>query len=65
MNELVHDLATEAGLYCDGTPDSFDSGAVERFAKLVIQKSAEYLKGCDCDFEAEQLEEFWNETNTN
>jgi hypothetical protein len=64
MNELVHDLATEAGLYCDGTPDSFDLAAVERFAKLVIQKSVEYLNSCDCDFEAEQLQEFWNETNT-
>lgn len=34
MNKIIHELALYAGLYCDGTPDSFDTEAVEAFATL-------------------------------
>lgn len=35
MNKNIQTMASEAGLYRDGAPDSFDSSAVEQFAKLL------------------------------
>jgi hypothetical protein len=32
----------------------------EKFAELIIQESVQFLKDCNSEFEAEQLEEFWN-----
>ena len=31
-----------------------------KFAELIIQESVQFLKDCNSEFEAEQLEEFWN-----
>lgn len=36
MNSRIHIFAEQAGLYCDGTPDSWDGEATEKFAKLII-----------------------------
>jgi hypothetical protein len=32
----------------------------EKFAELIIQESIQFLKDCNSEFEAEQLEEFWD-----
>jgi hypothetical protein len=32
----------------------------EKFAELIVQESVQFLKDCNSEFEAEQLEEFWN-----
>ena len=44
MNERIHTLAEEAGLYCDGTPDAWDQEAIERFAELIVQECAELFE---------------------
>ena len=36
MNERIHTLAEEAGLYCDGTPDAWDQEAIERLVELIV-----------------------------
>jgi hypothetical protein len=41
MDERIHVLAEQAGLYCDGTPDNWDKEAIERFAKLIAKECAE------------------------
>jgi len=41
MNERIHTLAEEAGLYCDGTPDAWDQEAIERFAELIVRQCAD------------------------
>jgi len=41
MNERIHVLAEEAGLYCDGTPDAWDQEAIERFAQLIAKACAD------------------------
>jgi len=38
MNERIHTLAEEAGLYCDGTPDAWDQEAIEKFAELIVRE---------------------------
>jgi len=38
MNEHIHNLAEEAGLYCDGTPDSWDQEAIEKFTQLIVRE---------------------------
>lgn len=40
----IHDLAIEAGLYCDGVPDSFDTEAVEKFTLLLINKCVTIMR---------------------
>ena len=32
----IDDFAYQSGLYCDGTPDSFDSKAIESFAEKIL-----------------------------
>jgi len=44
MNERIHTLAEEAGLYCDGTPDAWDQEAIERFVELIVRECANH---CD------------------
>ena len=34
-------MAEHAGLCCDGTPDSWDTAAIERFAALVAEAERE------------------------
>lgn len=40
----IHELAIESGLYSDGTPDSFDTEAVEKFTLLIIQKCVTIMR---------------------
>jgi hypothetical protein len=37
MNEHIDKIAYNTGMYCDGTPDSWDSAAIEKFAQQIIQ----------------------------
>lgn len=37
MNKKIDDLAYWAGLYADGTPDSWDSEALEKFARSLVE----------------------------
>jgi hypothetical protein len=36
MNERIHILAEQAGLYCSGTPDAWDQESIERFSQLIV-----------------------------
>lgn len=36
MNENLHNLALQAGLYCDGVPDCWDEQAIETYTRLVV-----------------------------
>jgi hypothetical protein len=44
MKDNVHNLAITAGLYCDGTPDSFDTAAVEKFTLLLIEQCVTIMR---------------------
>jgi hypothetical protein len=44
MNERIHTLAEEAGLYCDGTPDAWDQEAIEKFAELIVMECAKTIQ---------------------
>lgn len=57
MNERVKKLAVEARLL---TGWSVGEVEYQKFAELIIQESTQFLKDCNSEFEAEQLEEFWN-----
>lgn len=57
MNERVKKLAVEARLL---TGWSVGEVEYQKFAELIIQESVQFLKDCNSEFEAEQLEEFWD-----
>ena len=44
MNEQIDKIAFETGMYCDGTPDSWDSAAIEKFAHGVIQLCIDHAR---------------------
>ena len=44
MNEQVDKIAYETGMYCDGTPDSWDSAAIEKFARGIIQMCIDHAR---------------------
>lgn len=62
MNSKLKALSDEAGMkpWGIGNDDNV-SEIVELFGKLVIRQSCKFLNDCGCEFEAEQLEEFWGE----
>ena len=47
MNELIDKIAYNTGMYCDGTPDSWDSAAIEKFAQQIIQLCIDHAKNTD------------------
>jgi hypothetical protein len=51
MNERIHTLAEEAGLYCDGTPDAWDQEAIQRFAQLIVNECLNNMENCDGDLD--------------
>jgi hypothetical protein len=53
MNERIHTLAEEAGLYCDGTPDAWDQEAIEKFAQLIVWECVDYA--FSDDYERQQM----------
>lgn len=38
MNETIDKLAYTHGMYCDGTPDSWDSEAINNFALAIVNE---------------------------
>ena len=38
-----------------------DDVSLERFGRLIIQQSIDFLQDLNADFEAEQLEDFWKD----
>ena len=36
MNDIIDKFAYTAGLWCDGTPDSWDSNAIDEFAHMIL-----------------------------
>lgn len=44
MHEQIDKIAYETGMYCDGTPDSWDSAAIEKFAHGIIQLCVEQAR---------------------
>jgi hypothetical protein len=38
MNETIDKLAYFHGMYCDGTPDSWDSEAINNFALAIVEE---------------------------
>jgi hypothetical protein len=65
MNERLQELKSQAYQYADrNTQDGdnrFATLQLEKFAELIIKESVKFLSDCDCEFEAEQLQEFWND----
>jgi len=47
MNEQIDKIAYNTGMYCDGTPDSWDSAAIEKFAQQIIQLCIDQAKNTD------------------
>ena len=37
MNEHIDKIAYNTVMYCDSTPDSWDSAAIEKFAQQIVQ----------------------------
>lgn len=50
----IEDLAEAAGF--DYKLNEYN---LNKFAELIINNSINFLSTCDCEFESEQLEEFW------
>ena len=44
MNEKIWEAAYQAGLCADGTPDSWDSAAIERFGNLIVDECIDAIK---------------------
>ena len=47
MNEQIDKIAYSTGMYCDGTPDSWDSAAIEKFSQQIIQLCIDQAKITD------------------
>ena len=62
MNPKLSELYRQAHL---GTKDADGKNpqyfSAERFAELIIRESVQFLSDAGCDFEAEQLDQFWND----
>ena len=44
MNERIKELAEQAGLPCDGTPDSWEQDAIARFTELIARECGEIAR---------------------
>lgn len=44
MNEKIQEAAYWSGMVADGTPDSWDSAALEKFANMIIDECIEAIK---------------------
>lgn len=47
MNETIDRLAYTHGMYCDGTPDSWDSQAIENFGKAIVKECIDTMHKFD------------------
>jgi hypothetical protein len=60
MNERIRELAEQADDYERKLGKGIGPTRDEKFAELIVQESVQFLKDCNSEFEAEQLEEFWD-----
>jgi hypothetical protein len=47
MNETIDKLAYTHGMYCDGTPDSWDSEAINNFALAIVEECIKAINEAD------------------
>lgn len=47
MNEIIDKLAYHHGMYCDGTPDSWDSEAINNFALAIVDECIKTVEELD------------------
>ena len=43
VNKKIEDLAYTTGMFCDGTPDSWDSQAINNFALNIINDVLQHI----------------------
>lgn len=60
MNQKISNLANQLGLY--GPNFLISSQELEKFAELIIQESVDFLGQAACDYEAEMLRSYWDES---
>ena len=56
MNPIIDNLAYQTGMYCDGTPDSWDSEAINNFASAILQDVLNTVQEY-----GDQQHQFWQE----
>lgn len=63
MNNRIRELGKQSGLeiFGLGARKEIWEAAVQKFARLIVEESVHFLKENNCDFEAEQLEEYWEQ----
>ena len=54
MNEIIDKLAYQHGMYCEGTPDSWNSEAIQNFSNAIIQDVLQTIQEY-----GDQQHQFW------
>lgn len=60
MNKKIKALAEQQGM--TGPNFLISSHELEKFAEMVIQESVDFLSQAACDYEAELLRSYWDES---
>jgi hypothetical protein len=60
MNKKIKELAEQQGL--TGSNYFISSQELEKFAESIIQESVDFLTQTACDYEAEMLRSYWDES---
>ena len=60
MNKKIKELAEQQGL--TGSNYFISSQELEKFAESIIQESVDFLTEAACDYEAEMLRSYWDES---
>jgi hypothetical protein len=60
MNKKIQELAERQGM--TGPNFLISSHELEKFAELIIQESVDFLTESACDYEAEMLRSYWDES---
>ena len=60
MNKKIQELAEQQGM--TGPNFLISSHELEKFAELIIQESVSFLTQAACDYEAEMLRSYWDES---
>lgn len=61
MNNKIRDIARQTTEFCVDEAVADPWIWEETFGRLMIDKCVKFLKDINSDFEAEQLEEFWQD----
>ena len=60
MNKKIQALAEQQGM--TGPNFLISTHELEKFAELIIQESVDFLTEAACDYEAEMLRSYWDES---